>query len=96
MGKFSALRSLNTSGRLWSLPGSMTITGIAPRMLAVHTVVVLYGINAPGTLASGVYFDNFVITNLANYPAGAYIVHWQGTQPNVPFSTDTYKIVYHT
>jgi hypothetical protein len=61
-----------------------------------HTVIVLYGIGAPGTLASGVYFDSFVFTNPANYPAGAYIVHWQGTNLNVPLSIDTYTIVYHT
>jgi hypothetical protein len=59
-----------------------------------HTVIVLYGIGAPGTLASGVYFDNFVFTDLANYSAGAYIVHWEGATPNVPLPTDTYKIVY--
>jgi hypothetical protein len=62
-----------------------------------HTVLVLYGINAPGTLASGVYFDaNFAGFNAANYPASAYIVHWQGTTPNTPLPGDTYTIVYHT
>jgi hypothetical protein len=61
-----------------------------------HTVIVLYGINAPGTLASGVYFDSFVITNTAAYTASAYIIHWQGKTPNVAFPTDTYTPVYHT
>ena len=43
-----------------------------------HTLVLIYGINAPGTLASGVYFDaNFASFNASNYPAQAYIVHWQ-------------------
>jgi hypothetical protein len=61
-----------------------------------HTVVVLYGIQQQGTLASGVYFDSFVITNTAAYTASAYIIHWQGTNPNVPLPTDTYTIVYHS
>jgi hypothetical protein len=62
-----------------------------------HTVVVLYGINAAGTLASGVYFDtNFSNFNAASYPADAYIIHWVGTTPKVPLPTDTYTIVFHT
>jgi hypothetical protein len=61
-----------------------------------HTVVVLYGINAPGTLASGVYFDSHVFPSLGGFTASAYIIHWQGTTPDVPFSTDTYTTVYHT
>jgi len=61
-----------------------------------HTVVVLYGVGAPGTLASGVYFDaNFASFNPTNYPASAYIVHWQGAS-STPLPTDTYTIVYHT
>jgi hypothetical protein len=61
-----------------------------------HTVIVLYGIGAPGTLASGVYFYSQVAPNPSSYPASAYIVQWQGANPNVPLPTDTYKIVYHT
>jgi hypothetical protein len=59
-----------------------------------HTVVLMYGINAPGTLASGVYFYSQVAPNPGSYPASAYIVQWQGANPNVPLPSDTYKIVY--
>jgi hypothetical protein len=59
-----------------------------------HTVIVLYGINAPGTLASGVYAVSFLFPNLASFTGTAYIVHWQGTTPNVPLPSDTYTIVY--
>jgi len=65
-------------------------------MDGTDTVVVLWGINAPGTLASGVYFHTQVFPNPSNFPASAYIIHWQGTTPNVPLPTDTYTIVYHT
>jgi hypothetical protein len=87
--------------QVFSVPfASLTSTNdyfiMEPFQDAGHTVIVLYGINAPGTLASGVYFDSFVFTNLANYPAGAYIVHWQGKVPNTPLASDTYTIVYHT
>jgi hypothetical protein len=58
-----------------------------------HIVVVLYGINAPGTLASGVHFKT-VLSTLINYPDDAYIIHWQGSTPNVPLPTDTYTPVY--
>ena len=58
-----------------------------------HTVVLMYGINAPGTLASGVYFDK-VFGSLSTLTSSAYIIHWQGTTPNVPVPTDTYTIVY--
>jgi hypothetical protein len=62
-----------------------------------HTVVVMYGINAPGTLASGFYFDKeFATFSPGTFPASAYIVHWQGTTPNVPTSSDTFTIVFHT
>jgi hypothetical protein len=59
-----------------------------------HTVVLMYGINAPGTLASGVYFDSVVWQKPSSFTATAYIVHWQGANPDVPLPTDTYTIVY--
>ena len=62
-----------------------------------QSIIVLYGVNAAGTLASGVYFDaNFANITPANYPATTYVIHWQGTAPNTPLPTDTYTIVYHT
>jgi hypothetical protein len=60
-----------------------------------HTVIVLYGIQAAGTLASGVFFDSNLWDNLElplHLTAG--IVHWQGTTPNVPLPTDSYTPVY--
>jgi hypothetical protein len=62
-----------------------------------HTVIVLYGINAPGTLASGVWFDAVLLPLLSTATSTAYIVHWSGTTPNVPLPppTDTYTVVYH-
>jgi len=61
-----------------------------------HTVVISYGIGAAGTLAAGVYFDAFLFPSLGNFTAEAYIVHWEGSVPNVPLPTDAYSIVYHT
>jgi hypothetical protein len=59
-----------------------------------HTIIALWGINAPGTMASGVYYDS-QFTNLTTLTAGnAFIVHWQGATPNTPLPTDTFTIVY--
>jgi len=52
-------------------------------------------LHPPGTLASGVYFDQ-VFGSLSTLTSSAYIIHWQGTAPNVPLPSDTYTIVYHT
>jgi len=59
-----------------------------------HTIILAYGINAPGTLASGAYFDN-VFGNTNALESSAYIIHWQGTVPSVPLPSDNYTITYH-
>jgi len=61
---------------------------------AGHQVITLYGINAPGTLASGVYFSSQVFPNLSSFTSAAYIIHWQGANPNVPLPSDTFTQVY--
>jgi hypothetical protein len=82
--------------------GPMPITSLTPTddyfvmesfTVGGHIVIILYGINAPGTLASGVHLKA-VLSTLINYPNEAFIINWQGSTPNVPFPTDTYKIVY--
>jgi sugar lactone lactonase YvrE len=58
-----------------------------------HTVIVMYGIGAPGASAGGVYFDmQFGI--ISSLTKASYIVHWVGTTPNVPLPADAYTIVY--
>jgi molybdopterin molybdotransferase len=55
-----------------------------------HIVCLWYGINAVGTLASGVYFDsNFASFNASNYPASAYIAFIEFIPPLVDFLLGT-------
>jgi len=59
-----------------------------------HLVVVLWGIQQYGTLASGVYFD-MQFSNLASLNQEFYIIHWQDTNGNsIPDSGDAFTIVY--
>jgi hypothetical protein len=61
-----------------------------------HTVLAFYGLNAPGTLASGVYLDSFVYAHPSSFTVGAYIIHWQGTTSNSSLPSDAYTFVYST
>jgi len=46
-----------------------------------HTVISLWGIGAPGTYASGIYFDG-VFPTLSSLTQGWYIVRWQDLNSN--------------
>jgi len=60
-----------------------------------HTVVVLWGIEQYGTLASGVYFD-MQYSNLNNLTQGSYVIHWTDSNSNgIPDSSDTFTIAYY-
>jgi hypothetical protein len=59
-----------------------------------HWVIELWGLGAPGTLASGVYLD-MQFTNLSNLSAGSYVIHWRDTNGNgIPDSGDTFTVVF--
>ena len=87
--------SLVYSGSLASLSSTNDYFVAESFLDGSHTVIILYGINAPGTLASGVWFDSILWPALSVTTSTAYIVHWSGTTPNVPLPTDTYTVVYH-
>ena len=60
-----------------------------------HTVVVLWGIEQYGTLASGVYFD-MQYSNLNNLTQGSYVIHWTDSNSNgIPDSGDTFTMAYY-
>jgi len=67
------------------VPSSVTTTNDYFVMEAIpdgtHTVISLWGIGAPGTYASGIYFDG-VFPTLSSLTQGWYIVRWQDLNSN--------------
>jgi hypothetical protein len=59
-----------------------------------HTVIAMWGIQADGTLANGVYID-LQFGNLSALNQGSYVIHWQDTNGNgIPDSGDTFTTAY--
>nr|MDO8133682.1 glycosyl hydrolase [Candidatus Njordarchaeum guaymaensis] len=94
-GTFFILRgsTLKLNVRLSSITASNDYFVVQVITDGVHKVVVLWGISAPGTYASGIYFDNRYL-DIGSLTCGWHIVRWQDLNGNgVPENPSEFTIL---